>query len=534
MIFKEMLSWSGGLIHPRYILFIILAIVFVVFSPSLNNDFINWDDPDVIVYNPLFKDRSLKNIGQILTTPVLTSYHPVTMLSFAVENYFFGISSKVIHFNNLLLHLVNIVLVYVFIVQITSKHAVALLTALWFGIHPLRVESVVWAVERKDVLFSVFFLSGMLVYIKNFNSQDRLKEWKVFGFFLLACLSKPQGMMFPLGLLSLRCCSKDESFLKSTFKLWPYWLTASFFLWLNLYFVSAQSQINPTGYGLLDQLALGGFSLFKYTKNFFWPFNLSPIYSPPLKVEGMFALGIYAQALLVLAGMVGLVLLWKYRRLFWGMWFFVSMLALPIAMVFIDRVPLNDRFSYLPSVGLAYLCAQAFFWIYQHITSVFFQKILWLLVVGFFVCLGWQTFKRCDVWQNSLTFWNEVIEHNPYLAMAYNNRGNAYLRQQNWPLALKDYDQAIQLNPKDALSFSNRGVVYLQRRDCQKALQEFTEAIKLNGRLIQAYNNRAACFYLEGQLDAALEDIQQVLRLSPQNLSAQQNYQRILKKIKLD
>ncbi|MFH1321419.1 MAG: hypothetical protein ABII90_12315 [Bacteroidota bacterium] len=149
---------------------ILLAFTFFVFYPSLNCELTNWDDQKLIVNNHLVRSLSLSNLKELFGGLYWYNYQPLTILSFAIEYHFFRINPKVIHLTNILFHLLNVILVYIFIHSLSihsrDRSVIALITATLFAIHPMRVESVTWATERKDVLYTFFFLLSLIKYIK--------------------------------------------------------------------------------------------------------------------------------------------------------------------------------------------------------------------------------------------------------------------------------------------------------------------------------------------------------------------------------
>ena len=139
------------------------GIVFIlsatIFSPSLNNGFINWDDEHYVVNNSHIKGLTLRNIVKVFSTIYVSNYQPLTMLSYMLDYHFFKLNPMGYHATNLLIHIANSLLVFILIYSLTGKILTSLLGALLFAIHPLRVGSVAWVAERKDVLSAFFLLS---------------------------------------------------------------------------------------------------------------------------------------------------------------------------------------------------------------------------------------------------------------------------------------------------------------------------------------------------------------------------------------
>src|SRR5512138_3183827 len=142
----------------------VLALTFAVYLPSLGNGFTNWDDPTYVLSNPLVRQPAM---GAILTTPVAGNWHPLTIASYALNYRISGLAPSSYHWLNLLLHLANTALVFALVRALAPGRIWTIVaTSLFFGIHPMHVESVAWISERKDVLYAFFYLVGLLAYLR--------------------------------------------------------------------------------------------------------------------------------------------------------------------------------------------------------------------------------------------------------------------------------------------------------------------------------------------------------------------------------
>src|SRR5258705_6432494 len=191
--------------------FLVAVLTAVCLWPMLKNEFTNWDDEFYIINNPLLRGPDWKGI---FSQQVLGNYHPLTIISYAFNYAISGLDPFSYLLVNYLFHIVNTILVFYFIWNISGKNKfIAAFVALIFGIHPMHVESVAWVAERKDVLYTFFFLLSLIQYYKYLNSDFRNKKWYsflfakkywlTFLFFLLSLLSKPAAIIVPLVLLLL-------------------------------------------------------------------------------------------------------------------------------------------------------------------------------------------------------------------------------------------------------------------------------------------------------------------------------------------
>ena len=180
---------------------LILAIPAISFFPSLKNDFLNWDDPQYVTENKMITELSWRNIETIFDSIYMGHYHPLTLLSYALEYRFFKLNPFAYHLTNLILHLINGLLVFWLIWMLKGGVLTSLVVSLLFGIHPLHVESVAWISERKDLLCSFFFLGSLVVYLTYLKTRRRRFYFLSLFLFLLSLLSKSMAVTLPLVLV---------------------------------------------------------------------------------------------------------------------------------------------------------------------------------------------------------------------------------------------------------------------------------------------------------------------------------------------
>ncbi|ETW97405.1 MAG: hypothetical protein ETSY1_22875 [Candidatus Entotheonella factor] len=183
-----------------------ILMTLVVMWPTLGNGWTNWDDQFYVLHNPLIRDISIDRIKTIfLTLQVQGIYHPLTLVSYALDYALSGLEPATYHATNLILHILNVGLVFWFIYLLVGSTHIATVTAILFGIHPMHLESVAWISARKDVLYALFFISGLIVYLYYLQSYKRKLGLYLLCFlmFLLSLLSKGMAVTFPLLLLCI-------------------------------------------------------------------------------------------------------------------------------------------------------------------------------------------------------------------------------------------------------------------------------------------------------------------------------------------
>src|SRR5678815_3355456 len=193
---------------PRFRLWIpaLIALVTVAaFWPALRNGFTDWDDPFYATDQPLVRDLSPGGLTRIFSTFVEGNYHPLTMASLAVDYHLFKLGPRGWHAMNLALHVLVTLLVFAFILLLTGSEPIAAITAVFFGVHPMHVESVAWVSGRKDMLYALFYIAGCITYIRYTRSRQGKSRWYVatIGLLLLSLLAKGMAATFPLSLLAI-------------------------------------------------------------------------------------------------------------------------------------------------------------------------------------------------------------------------------------------------------------------------------------------------------------------------------------------
>ncbi len=250
-----------------------VLIIAVCLSPALKNGFVNWDDEYYVVSNALL--RGPQWIG-IFTRPVVSNYHPLTVLSLAANYAISGTEPWSYLLFNLLLHLANTVLVFWFAYLLSDKKRwVALFTALLFGIHPMHVESVVWISERKDVLYTLFFLLSLLAYWKYLQTNRSTGYWACFLLFACSLLSKPAAIVLPLVLLLLDYWKERPFTRRVVLEKIPFFLVGGLFAVVTLKLQSVTAMTSLDLYPFWVRLFFASYAIIVYLAWFFVPHPLS-------------------------------------------------------------------------------------------------------------------------------------------------------------------------------------------------------------------------------------------------------------------
>ncbi len=198
---QQLLRDRGQTWQLAPLVLLIVVVTAVPFLGSLDNDFVNWDDGVYVKNNRQIQDLTWPSVQEIFSAPLSRAYTPFTLLSLSLDHAIWGLDPFGYHLTNLLLHLANTLLVFLFIWRLTNHRLPSLVAALLFGVHPLHVESVVWITERKDVLSTLFFLTALLCYLRFRREQRSVFYYVSLALFVIALLSKQMAITLPLVLL---------------------------------------------------------------------------------------------------------------------------------------------------------------------------------------------------------------------------------------------------------------------------------------------------------------------------------------------
>jgi hypothetical protein len=340
-------------------LFILIAITatFFSYSPLKNNKLTNWDDDRYITNNPDIRKLDTEHLKLLLTKDYEGNYHPVTMLSIAL-NYSKGeLNPQTYLYTNLFFHLLNVLLVFIFTRKLTGQLSISFISSLLFGLHPLHVESVAWASERKDVLYCFFYLLSLIAYLQYLKKNNWVYFISSLVFFALSLLSK--AMAVPLAVVIIFL----DFFYSRKFSMRLIWEKIPFFaiaIISGILAIQAQ-QVEDfvpgnSQWTIVDRLAIAGHNFISYLIQLIAPHNLSVLYPYPeeLKLYHWLSFGL---VILLLAGFLYLIVK-KYpftvpqKIYLFGFLFFAVNIFLVLQILPVGDAVMADRYTYVSYIGL--------------------------------------------------------------------------------------------------------------------------------------------------------------------------------------
>ena len=517
--------------HSRIVFFLVLVVTALVFSGSLSLKWTNWDDDLYVYENKLVREGALK---KIITPPAdpanYNTYSPLVISSFALEWKLVKDRPFLYHFNNLLLHILCTALAWFFFRRMGLSVWWSGFAALFFGIHPMRVESVAWITERKDLLYALFYLAALLAYIRYIASNKALTLLLVFVFFMLSLYSKVQAITMPFVLILLDWYFNRKIGLKVIgekilFFAGSLVIGVSFMIGINFLARKAEVITFDKILVFLKQIMLGVYAYTAYIFKLFIPYTTSPLYPPPASLRAEHWIGVAIAFVILISALA----VWrKYRFITFGVMFFtLNIILLPFASAVGDSTFLNDRYTYVAYIGLIFVVAIGMQRLSEKLPSCRLPvAAVAIILLSVFSAL---TVKYIPVWKNGETLWTHVIEKYPrQIPVAYLNRGHYWYKNNQRGNALEDFSTAIEIHPAYLKAYMNRGLIYLESNDTENALKDYncildlmspydTSGNVLNPSVSDALGNRGIIYSKMGQYEKAIPDFSLAIKLNPPN-----------------
>jgi Flp pilus assembly protein TadD len=507
--------------------YLALALVtLAVYWPVSRHEFINLDDQEYITFNPhVISGLTLTNVAWAFKTTEAANWHPLTWISHMADCSLYGVKPAGHHLTNLFFHIADTLLLFLLLMQLTGALWRSFFVAAFFAWHPLHVESVAWAAERKDVLSAFFWMLTLIAYVRYATlskiQNPKSKVFYVLALFLFACglMSKPMVVTLPFVLLLL--------------DFWPLkrmangeWRTANIktllvekipFFALAIagsvvtYVVqkSAGAVWSAGAVPFQSHLANALLSYIRYISKTFCPVNMAVLYP----YHSHFSTGLAVGAALVLAFWTGLFL-WRARQnpyLIVGWLWFLGTLVPAIGLVQVGSQSMADRYMYLPSIGL-------FIIVTWGLNDFLNSRPQWrkpvvcaggLALAGCLVCTGVQL----GYWQNSIKLFRHTIEVTTYNYSVFNALGGALEEAGQKDEALLCYAESVQIEDHYPPAQYNLGMALLSRGAFDKACEHLSVAVKLVPEDAGARYSYGTALMNDGKLDAAAAQLTEAIRL---------------------
>jgi len=390
-----------------------LVITFLCFAPTFDYGFVTWDDDRNIYKNDnitsLNEENFWENTAKIWSSTVIGNYNPLSIWTFAVEKMTYGLEDLgKWHLTNILLHLICVLLVLKIALLLGLSWRGALFVTLLFGIHPMRVESVAWLTERKDVLYGAFYLAALWLYIKGKIYNKKYTIW-IYLLFILSLFSKIQAVVLPISLILVDYYFDKKLSVKSIVSKVPMLLISLAFGLLGIYFLSDEGSItsNNNTYESWQRIFVGTYSYVIYLIKAVVPYEMSPLYPYPARFPWYF----YLSFLIFPTVLFGLWKAYKseHKVVFFGLGFFSVNIFFLLQVLGAGQGFLADRFTYIAYLGLFFIAGYGLDYL---LTNFISKQALITGVAGVLVAIfSFMSFQQVQIWENSDKLWSHVIKY---------------------------------------------------------------------------------------------------------------------------
>jgi len=514
---------AGRTINPAFVYVGLAALNLIAYASVRRFEFVDYDDIDYISSNPhVVTGLTWAGIRWAFTAGYSANWHPLTWMSHMMDVQLFGMNAGLHHVVNLLLHVLSTLLLFGVLRRMTGAMGKSAFVAALFAVHPLHVESVAWAAERKDVLSTVFFMLTLWAYVHYVRHPSWRRSSTVAACLALGLLSKPMLVTLPILLLLL--------------DVWPLRRPLSISLVtekLPLFVLSAASAaitlvVQRLGGAVmrLDQVPLGlrianvPIAYVRYIRAMFWPVDLVAMYPLPREIPASEVLG----ALAILIGISAFVARAGRRHPYlivgW-LWYVIALLPV-IGIVQVGAQSSADRYTYVPLIGLFLMIA----WGAPEALSAVPGRALVLRVasVAIVTTCTVLAFRQAQTWRNSLALWQHAVDATPDSYFAHASLGYVLWKSGKVDDAIAQYNESLRLRSDFAETHNNLGVALAQKGQLSAALPEFSEAIRQKPSFTAARDNLAATTARLRSFDGELARYADDVRNRPNDLVARNEF----------
>ncbi|HVM50683.1 MAG TPA: tetratricopeptide repeat protein [Candidatus Acidoferrum sp.] len=507
---------------------LLFLLVVGVFLPSIQNGFIDVDDAGYISQNVhVCQGFSWDGLGWAFTNVVGGSWHPLTWLSIMLDCQLFGTRPAGHHAIDLLLHALNTVLLFLALQRMTGASGRSAFVAALFGVHPLHVESVAWAAERKDTLSTLFWMLTLLTYARYTElskaQSPRAARFYRFTllFFVCGLMSKPMLVTLPLVLLLLDWWPLGRGFSPALFReKQPFLLLGLAVGVLTLFSQEEVGALSPlTDLGFRARVVNAILSYLRYLAQMAWPLRLALFYPLPRAFPIWPAAGV---VLLLVA--LSLLALWTsrtrpYLAVGW-LWYLVTLLPV-IGLIQVGQQSHADRYTYIPSIGVFTLLV----WGIHDLTRGWrFQRLV-LSALGLAIALPCIALTRRQLryWKDSQALFSHALTVTQDNVLAHDILGSLLVREGRLDEGIPHLEVALKLAPSYARVHNDLGAALGKKGHDDQAMAQFQEALQLDPKLADAHRNLALALEKQGRLDEAIGQLRLAVALKPEFPEAHRN-----------
>ena len=505
--------------HIGLVIFLLIVLSCLAFGRIAGNNFINYDDNKYITENNYLQHGINKeSVKWAFTTTYFSYWHPLTWLSHILDWSIFGANPSGHHLVSLLLHIFAVIFLFLFLNKTTDDVWLSAFAAAFFAIHPLRVESVAWASERKDVLSMCFAMACLYSYAFYAKLPKLSRYLLCLVLFSLALMSKPTMVTLPFVLMLLdywplkRWPTERRNNLagKLILEKFPFICLSIAVCVITFWAQNKDEQIASIEHlPFFNRVANSLTSYTFYLGKTFWPDNLAVFYPYDLSLS-LWKI-IFSGTILTVTTIVVFYCIRKLPFLFVGWLIYLGTLIPVIGFVQSGAQSMADRYTYLPSIGIIFMLAGGISYLIKNANIN--EKIILPAAIAVITVMAILTWRQCGYWQNSLNLFSHALRVTQNNYLAHNSRGIAYGEISQYQQAIDDFNKAIFLKPDYFKAYNNRGFAYTKLGQYQNAVHDYNEAIRLKPDYATAYENRGFVYLIQGNNMSGCSDLQKACSL---------------------
>jgi tetratricopeptide (TPR) repeat protein len=505
-----------------------MLLTLLAYNSVAHNDFVNFDDPAYVGDNQHVRAGLTWNtVKWAFQSTEQANWHPLTWLSHALDYQLFHLRPAGHHYMSVLLHGLNVVLLFLFLEAVTGMAWRSAVVAALFAVHPINVQSVAWASERKNVLCMLFFLLTLLAY-RWYAQNPSVRRYGLVGLlFVLGLMSKPMVITLPFVLLLLdywplrRAWTPNGT--QSQARPWSrlVWEKVPLFALSGASAVITMVAQKAGGamhneYSFWDRLLNAIVSYARYMEKAIWPSGLAAFYPHP--DHSLPAWQVATSALLLLSITAAVLILRKERYLAVGWFWYLGTMVPVIGLVQVGEQGMADRYAYLPFVGLfiAAIWGIADWAGARRIPAIYLALAASIAVAGFSVAAH----AQLGYWKNTEVLWSHTLSVTQGNFVAHDSLGAELINQGKLQEAMAHFEAAAAINPRDAFSQLDLGVCEKRQGNIKGAIERYQTALRLSADSslrATAYGNLGSIYRTAGDYVQARENYDSALRLLPDN-----------------
>jgi tetratricopeptide (TPR) repeat protein len=514
---------------------VVVAVTLLAFAPALGARFVTWDDDINFVNNQAYRGLGAQQLHWMWTTFHMGHYTPLTWMTLGLDYTLWGMDARGYHATNVLLHVASAVLVYVIARRLLALARpeqsirdarvtvfASAFAALVFAAHPLRVESVAWVTERRDVLSCFLYLLAIASYLRSLDDDRVRSRWYWGSVVACACalLSKATAMTLPIALLLLnvyplrRLDRGSASAVRVARELAPFVVLAIAAAAVSVIALNAHWQLSAS-----EKIAVSAYGFSFYVWRTIAPVHLSPLYPMPEHIDP--SAPRYLAAYAVVAAYVAVA--WAARRRWPGvatsMIAFFAILLPMLGAVQNGNVIAADRYTYHAAIALSILAGGIFVALDR--VSFAFKAAIATAIVSTLTTLTW---RQSLVWHDSRRFWTYTVAMTDSSSTAHAALGRALYADRDFAESVSHFERASRIDTLYPDGYNNAGIALAQLGRWPEAVADYENALAIKPDFGAAESNLGVALAAEGRLDAAIEHYARAVTADSTNVDAQTNW----------